>query len=147
MFGFLFIDKYFLQIYNNRTLCQEKERKKQVILRKGQWIVLFIDYLRAKNIVKNKYDFEKRCSLAVGYVYHTSLNISGNLGSDTIARICREFPELNIRWLCTGIGSMVLLENEVEAHYKTAHEAACKEIEALRAIIEKLDSAREKEGE
>lgn len=110
-------------------------------------LVLFIDYLRAKNIVKNKYDFEKRCSLAVGYVYHTSLNNSGNLGSDTIARICREFPELNIRWLCTGIGSMVLLENEVEAHYKTAYEAACKEIEALRAIIEKLDSAREKEGE
>lgn len=107
-------------------------------------LIRFVNYLQDKKVIKNGYDFEKRCNLSPRYIYHVIRNKSGSLGSDTIARICKEFPELNIKWLCMGIGSMVLLEDEVEAHYKAAYDAACKEIEALREIIKKLDAAREK---
>lgn len=52
--------------------------------------------------------FETQCGLSNGYVR----NISGSIGKDKIMSICREFPDLNIGWLMTGDGEMLMTSKE-----------------------------------
>lgn len=68
-------------------------------------ILQFIDY---KQITKNK--FETECGLPVRYVS----NIGKSIQSDVIEKIVLTFPDINLRWLVTGLGEMVMEESKDE---------------------------------
>lgn len=59
----------------------------------------FLAYLK---IGQNK--FEKKVGLSIGYIN----NIKANIGSDTINKIVKCYPELNASWLLTGEGPMLI---------------------------------------
>ncbi|MDE6019399.1 MAG: hypothetical protein K2H01_00155 [Ruminococcus sp.] len=52
-----------------------------------------------------------------------------------LGRIVREYPMLNLAWLCTGEGVMVCKSTELNTDYKEAYEAAMAHIEALNRLI------------
>lgn len=68
-------------------------------------ILQFIDY---KQITKNK--FETECGLPVRYVS----NIGKSIQSDVIEKIVLTFPDINLRWLVTGLGEMVMEDGKDE---------------------------------
>lgn len=66
----------------------------------------FIAYLGLNNST-----FEKRCGLSNGYIR----NFKGNLGTQKLEGILKEFPQLNKEWLLFGKGSMLIdSENQPE---------------------------------
>lgn len=62
-------------------------------------ILQFIEY---KGITKNK--FEVVCGLPSRYVS----NIGKSIQSDVIERIVLNYPDINLHWLITGKGDMVI---------------------------------------
>lgn len=65
-------------------------------------LISFIEY---KHLSKNK--FEELCGLSKRYVS----NISQSIQPDKIKKISLVFPELNMGWLLTGEGEMLVKEN------------------------------------
>ena len=47
-----------------------------------------------------------------------------------------KFPELNVKWLCTGKGNMIETDIDANVNYKAAYEGSMMQIEALHKIIE-----------
>lgn len=68
-------------------------------------LISFIEY---KGLSKNK--FEQICGFSKRYVS----NISVSLQPDKIERISLNFPDLNIGWLLTGEGEMIIPSTSVE---------------------------------
>lgn len=62
----------------------------------------FARYARDKGVVKGENSFEAYCELSNRYIYNSIRNGKGAIGTDIIARIVDKFPELNVKWLCTG---------------------------------------------
>lgn len=96
----------------------------------------FARYARDKGVVKGENSFEAYCELSNRYIYNSIRNGKGAIGTDIIARIVDKFPELNVKWLCTGKGNMIETDMDVNVNYKAAYEGAMMQIEALHKIIE-----------
>lgn len=94
----------------------------------------FVMYAKKEKIIKSVRNFEDECGLSNGYINNALNASSGNIGSDSIARIVEKFPMLNIYWLCTGKGDMLNYEGK-EKEYK----------EIMR-LITKLQNAVRKMG-
>ena len=62
-------------------------------------------FLIYKGITKHK--FERSIGLSNGYMYN-QLKTKGAIGSDILNKIHLQYPELNILWLVTGEGLMLL---------------------------------------
>ena len=58
-----------------------------------------------------------------------------------LGRIVKAFPQLNLAWICTGEGTMLIQGggNSLNADYKQAYEGAMMQIEALNRIIKQLN--------
>jgi hypothetical protein len=69
-------------------------------------------YLRQKAITA--YSFERRCQIANGYL-KKQVKGKGSIGSEILARIYHHYPDLNLLWLISGEGEMLLPENEIRA--------------------------------
>lgn len=93
-------------------------------------------YARDKGVVKGENSFEAYCELSNRYIYNSIRNGKGAIGTDIIARIVDKFPELNVKWLCTGKGNMIETDIDANVNYKAAYEGAMMQIEALHKIIE-----------
>lgn len=101
----------------------------------------FARYAREKGIVKGENSFEAYCGLSNGYFNSASRNNKGSVRSDTIALILEKFPELNVHWLCTGEGEMIVsCEEDVNMFYKEAYEAAMVQVKVLNDIISDLNT-------
>lgn len=74
----------------------------------------FARYARDKGVVKGENSFEAYCELSNRYIYNSIRNGKGAIGTDIIARIVDKFPELNVKWLCTGKGNMI--ETDIDAN-------------------------------
>lgn len=96
----------------------------------------FAKYARDKGVVKGEISFEAYCGLSHKYISNAVRNGKGAIGSDIITRIADKFPELNVKWLCTGKGEMIGMDIDMNANYRAAYEGAMMQIEALRKIIE-----------
>ena len=109
-----------------------------------QRLISFIEY---KNLTKNK--FEKICNLSSRYVS----NIVQSISPDKIKIISLNFPELNIDWLLTGNGDMLInnshnfdeeyWKNIVSSQQKTIERQA-KTIEEQSNVISSLISQKDK---
>ena len=91
---------------------------------------------------KNEYDFERQCSLSAKYISNNANSSKGNIGTEMLGRVVKAFPQLNLAWICTGEGAMLMQsngDNTLNADYKQAYEAAMVQIEALNRIIQQLN--------
>jgi hypothetical protein len=67
-----------------------------------------MDYIRYIN--SNRSAFERSCNISNGYL--SKLLIKGNsIGSQILIRIKCRYPNLNINWIITGEGNMIVDEN------------------------------------
>ncbi len=70
-----------------------------------------LQYLDFKGI--SKYEFYKKTSFSNGF-----LDKEGNIGSDKCEKICYVFPDIDLKWLITGNGDMLITgKQEKEALY------------------------------
>lgn len=64
------------------------------------WLIQFIDYKRISVL-----SFEKK--IGVRSTIQKAISGNSNLGSNLLAKIVVEFPEINPEWLITGKGEML----------------------------------------
>lgn len=101
----------------------------------------FVRWAQSQGLCKSEYDFERICSLSPKYVSNNMHTGKGNIGTEMLGRIIKAFPQLNLAWICTGVGPMLMGSNNdsaLNADYKQAYEAAMMQIEALNRIITQL---------
>ena len=66
------------------------------------------DFLKAKDLKASK--FEQKCGLSNGFCG----KVNDNITEGSLLLIQRAFPELNIKWLKTGFGDMLIEEPSLE---------------------------------
>jgi hypothetical protein len=95
------------------------------------------EYLSFKDI--SPYTFERNCGIANGYL-KKQMKGKGTLGSDIVERITEKYRDLNVTWLMTGKGQMLI------GHYPhTDHVSAIAERESIYSNHEQVISTlREK---
>ena len=84
------------------------------------------EYLAYKQI--SPYTFERTCGIANGYL-KKQMKGKGSIGSDIVERINEKYKDLNVTWLLTGKGQMMITNykasdhvsaiSERESHYAT----------------------------
>lgn len=118
-------------------MTEAKENNNTPILRLRE----FVRWAQMQGLCKSEYDFERQCSLSPKYIGNNSRTGKGNIGTEVLGRITTVYPQLNLAWICTGEGAMVLQSdnNALNADYKQAYEAAMLQIEALNRIIKQLN--------
>lgn len=101
----------------------------------------FVRWAQSQGLCKSEYDFERMCSLSPKYISNNANSGKGNIGTEMLGRIVKAFPQLNLAWICTGEGPMLMQdgENTLNVDYKQAYEAAMLQIEALNRIIKQLN--------
>lgn len=97
-------------------------------------------YLHFKSI--SPHSFERNIHLSNGY-YAKQLKNLGSVGSDILIKIHNHFPDLNILWVLTGNGQMLLDDplvlNTLQAEEFTVRYAPeHKKMKTLEADLEKL---------
>lgn len=95
----------------------------------------FVRWAQSEGLCDNERDFERRCCLSAKYVVNNAQNGKGNIGSEMLGRIVKVYPQLNLAWICTGDGPMIIREQDTNYDYKQAYEGAMMQIEALNRII------------
>ena len=96
----------------------------------------FVRWLQSEGQCSSEFDFERKCGLSSRYITNNSHSGKGNLGTEMLGRIIRAFPQLNLAWICTGEGPMLLsASSDTNADYKQAYEGAMMQIEALNRIL------------
>lgn len=96
----------------------------------------FVRWAIVNGLCKTESEFERQCSLTSKYIHNNSGNAKGNIGTEIMGRIANVYPQLNLRWLCTGEGYMLAQVDEVcSAEYRRAYEASKIEADALNRII------------
>lgn len=99
----------------------------------------FVAWAKKEGLCTSESNFERQCSLATNYLTNNSHTGKGNIGTEMLGRIIRKFPQLNLAWICTGEGAMLLQGGGVlNADYKQAYEGAMMQVEALNRIINHL---------
>lgn len=101
----------------------------------------FVRWAQTQGLCKSEYDFERICCLSPKYISNNANSGKGNIGTEMLGRIVKAFPQLNLAWICTGEGPMLMQggDNALNADYKQAYEAAMLQIEALNRIIKQLN--------
>lgn len=98
----------------------------------------FVEWAQGAGLCKNESHFERMCGLSKRYIYNNVVTGRGNIGTEMLGRIIKAFPQLNLAWICTGEGPMLMREEDgLNADYKMAYEGAMMQIEALNRIIQR----------
>lgn len=66
------------------------------------------DFLKTKDLKASK--FEQKCGLSNGFCS----KVNDNITEGSVLLIQRAFPELNIDWLKTGFGDMIIKQTDLE---------------------------------
>ncbi len=99
-------------------------------------------YLQFKTI--SPHAFERNIHLSNGY-YSKQLKNLGSVGSDILIKIHHHFPDLNILWVLTGDGQMLMEEtNKVNSlqvdEFAFRYESENKKIKTMESDLEKLNT-------
>lgn len=96
-------------------------------------LVLFQRHVRKEIGGQNK--FESYCGISNGYLSNMSKNGSSTT-TDIMLKVSERFPDLNINWLITGEGEMLLSDmDRININYKKAYEKSLKRIEELESMM------------
>jgi hypothetical protein len=79
--------------------------------------VRFHNHLQLTEAYQGRAFLEERLEVSKGYITKTFSKKSA-MGSDLLERIMRLFPQLNIVWLLTGEGDMILEEDDSKYQVK-----------------------------
>ncbi len=79
--------------------------------------VRFHKHLQLTEMYAGRNVLEERLGVSAGYITKTFARKSA-MGSDLLERIMRLFPQLNIVWLLTGEGDMILEEDDSKYNVK-----------------------------
>lgn len=105
----------------------------------------FVRWAHTQALCKSEFDFERICGLSPKYIANNASTGKGNIGTEMLGRIIKAFPRLNLAWICTGDGSMLMDgSGDLNADYKLAYEGAMMQVEALNRILHKHDIIRAK---
>lgn len=99
----------------------------------------FVKWAQSQGFCKSECDFERQCNLSPKYIANNSNSGKGNIGTEMLGRIVKTYPQLNLVWICTGEGPMLVQKGNVNFDYKQAYEGAMMQIEALNRIIKSQD--------
>ena len=99
-------------------------------------------YLQFKTI--SPHAFERNIHLSNGY-YSKKLKNLGSVGSDILIKIHQHFPDLNILWVLTGDGQMLMEDaNKVNSlqvdEFAFRYESENKKIKTMESDLEKLNT-------
>ena len=86
----------------------------------------------AKLKCKSVRAFEMANNLTVGYINAIRVSIQ----PDKIQRIASHYPDLNIDWLMTGSGEMLVKNDEMVSEPLPVYEKRCERCKALEQTIE-----------
>lgn len=102
-----------------------------------QRVAEFIRYAVASGLVKNQTEFEKRCGLTCNYVTLAlrRSKLNGNVGAIVLGRIAMAFPDINLNWVCTGVGDMLRSVSSDSDYYRQAYEGAMLQVQALNSLL------------
>lgn len=103
----------------------------------------FALWAKSKKLCNSESDFERKCGLCARYIANNlkGKGSKGNLGTESLGKIIRIFPQLNLTWICTGEGGMLVNQSpegfdaELNTDYRQAYEGAVMQIEALNRIL------------
>lgn len=95
------------------------------------------------------FTFEHVCNISNGYV-NKQFKGKGTIGSDIIDKIHRSFPDLNMNWILTGKGGMIVktdndpvgIQRQDEAPVSAREEVVLllrKQVAALEAAVKDKD--------
>jgi hypothetical protein len=98
-------------------------------------------YLQFKTITPHS--FERKIHLSNGYFSKQTKNL-GSVGSDILVKIHESYPELNMLWVLTGEGQMIvddLSENHVSKvnEFSSRYETESRKLKSLESDLEKLN--------
>lgn len=93
----------------------------------------YIDYKKMSNRA-----FELKAGLSNGYI-QTMIKQKGNIGIKTISKIIEAFPDINLNFLITGKGEVVIEEEKITEKKDYQDQL----IEAQQKLIEKLERIEE----
>lgn len=99
-------------------------------------------FLHFKSI--SPHSFERNIHLSNGY-YAKQLKNLGSVGSDILIKIHDYFPDLNILWVLTGEGQMILedaskVNNAILDDFSFRYESENKKIKSMESDLEKLNT-------
>ena len=99
-------------------------------------------YLHFKSI--SPHSFERNIHLSNGY-YAKQLKNLGSVGSDILIKIHHHFPDLNILWVLTGDGQMVLEEHlkagaSPSDDFTRRYESENKKLKSMESDLDKLNT-------
>lgn len=82
-------------------------------------LLTFAQYCKDHNLCRTRRDFERKCNLSANYLYNTALNTKSKISVDILAKIHRQFPQINLQWVITGEEPMLIQrDNYKEAYYE-----------------------------
>ncbi len=97
-------------------------------------------YLQFKSI--NPHSFERKIHLSNGYFAKQLRNL-GSIGTDILLKIHEHYPDLNLLWVLTGEGEMILTREPSAAQsilneFPVRYESENKKLKSLEMDVEKL---------
>ncbi len=98
-------------------------------------------YLQFKAITPHS--FERKIHLSNGYFSKQTKNL-GSVGSDILVKIHESYPELNMLWVLTGEGQMIVEdfgENQISKvnEFSSRYEIESQKLKSLASDLEKLN--------
>jgi hypothetical protein len=101
-----------------------------------------LSYLELKQI--SAYAFERACEVSNGYLYKQQKG-KGTIGSDILEKIRKVYSDLNLIWLISGEGEMLLGDDSrlvKEEHERYERAERLKSISANANLIEALSAGK-----
>jgi hypothetical protein len=105
-------------------------------------------YLQFKSI--NPHSFERKIHLSNGYFAKQLRNL-GSIGTDILLKIHEHYPDLNLLWVLTGEGEMILTgessaTQSILNEFPMRYESENKKLKNLELDLEKLnDTIKDKD--
>jgi hypothetical protein len=98
-------------------------------------------YLQFRAITPHS--FERKIHLSNGYFSKQIKNL-GSVGSDILVKIYNSYPELNMLWVLTGEGQMILDDREAQpdsklGEFSNRYESENRKLKSLASDVENLN--------
>lgn len=96
----------------------------------------FAIWCKTTKLVKTINEWEVKCGLGARYLTNTVLSAKGSVGADILDKVYRTYPMLNLSWVITGEGGMLVLEKHAKYEKAIIDELERKRTELEDQIIE-----------
>ena len=98
-------------------------------------------YLQFRAITPHS--FERKIHLSNGYFSKQIKNL-GSVGSDILVKIYNSYPDLNMLWVLTGEGQMILDDSEAQpdsklGEFSNRYESENRKLKSLASDVENLN--------